>query len=451
MTWGRLERSYFFGCTCVRGQTEAERAISAIEEQEDIEFLLRYGSPGRPGCRSFDERLRQQGGVELAVARCVINRIAELVPHGDHSSPNYDWPADLQPLITVGRMSNAGRIQGNHFGLIVIKEHIHLWRHYSRLEQDVDQALEDWLPLPLSTYTRPVSYYKHALDCRCDGKPDSQHPLANGPLINLLVSIEEDLETRGSPPSLVDDLARIGEELEEPFIRAADDGDNPDEFVSDVVYPRIARKLLDERAIRFRSMHAAGGNGSMEPTETADVGEQRAESPLKEDAQRINQSTSNSANAAPAPPVNQDPDDWFGIIKVDCNGVSLPISGPSALIRMQWTQGLHRAEQVLFMVSGPQQGVLEILADIVSLHGTLTIPIPAIAPPAPQTSYIYTYHADPGTWLSVFYIGKGRHLRFRSHLDMIYRRIVEAVPALGVTIARSEKRKKLNLIFEVRL
>lgn len=453
MPWNNDQRAYFFGCRCAGCRTDEDRCLSAVAAEEDSEFVDRYCAPARPTAAGRSmvpgtvERLKTSAGtVPVATARCVINWITQLVPHGDHASPGWDWPRTMLPLISVGRLSNKGRISSPRFGLIALDGHLYLWCDEESLKKVAGNPFDkNWRELRGSK-----KYYDIPVDCTCGGKDsdhtsasvgcrgDLEHPFVAGPIRDLLEKIERKLAQNPTSATylqekreLATSLLPLRQALDEPSSAMDEDGNfGPGGW--DVVYPKLVRAFIDSNG-------SPGPKGaSYTPSSVEDS---QPNSDTKEGADPL------AEDSSARPPKAVIPDDaklWFGIVMLDAHGNAYGVSLPWSHAQVNWQAVCYNPDQIIFMVSGHQVGVNAIIADITSLHAGLNGPIPALPPPS-TAHYTYVYRdSQHSGWQDVFYVGKGLGNRYRQHLDQVYRKIARQSPALGVPVADSPKEERIE-------
>lgn len=124
MTWTERDRSYYFGFACERELDAKESSeVDCLDEDEaDQAFLERYCAPDRQTVKGTAARL---AGVPLVLARCVLSRLTELLPYGDHATPG--WSGAQLPLVAIGKMDASGRVRRPRCGLCVVDSKLYLW------------------------------------------------------------------------------------------------------------------------------------------------------------------------------------------------------------------------------------------------------------------------------------------------------------------------------------
>lgn len=460
MPWDRSQRAYFFGCSCVGCRTDDERRASAPSGKEEEYFIDRYCSDVRLGTggaliEGTRQRLNFVPGApippEVAVARCVIDWIAELVPHGDHATPTYNGPE--QPLVTVGRMNRGGSVTGEHFGLLLRQGRIHAWCHEGRIHDHLG-TLDGWEEWWGDAGRRRLRYFHQPLDCRCGPPPaeepppahpcrqDSRHSLVQGPVRDLLEAIERRLARAHSGRELQNMLRPLRAELEEPPSGDPAEGALLPGGNWDVIYPRLAAKLRQRSAAPGSNIRSATKRG----TKTAATAPEDALFEPEEETTLPAPATAESPVARTAPEGERNSLPWFGILWLDLTGRVNKVSLPWSDIQRNWKAGHYVARDVIFMVRGTQLGVDLILDDICQLHASLNGSIPAQALPPNGGYYIYAYHGVPN-WGDVFYVGKGQRNRFRNHIDAVYRLIQARTPGSPGKEQRIEAYLRTNALY----
>ena len=98
MPWNSFERAYFFGTECALQNDECmsdqEHALVSHSAGVDQAFIERYCAPPAGKYPGTVDRL---GNVPIAVARCVLDRLARILPHGASGSLASVWPGQMQP------------------------------------------------------------------------------------------------------------------------------------------------------------------------------------------------------------------------------------------------------------------------------------------------------------------------------------------------------------------
>jgi hypothetical protein len=198
MPWTPIERAYFFGAECAHRNGEVlsdeECALVSHVRGADQAFIDRYcsvGSAMHPGTKS------RLGTVAVATARCVLNRLAEILPDWAHATPGLWTPqACPQPIIVIGKMYADGRIahrcQSNgllpRIGLCAVDGHLFLFADKDTILA-FGFAVAGWVP-----WRTGVLRYEQSLDCDCRGEPSENHPLSSGqPLCVFLDRFNQDL------------------------------------------------------------------------------------------------------------------------------------------------------------------------------------------------------------------------------------------------------------------
>ena len=233
MVWNTSERAYFFGPECTTA-TGGEGTDIDQSESADQAFAQQYCSK-----RTLEILLQQN--VSFATVRCVLSRIAEIVPNGDHSSPG--WSSESLPLIVVANAHLQLRkghwtlvCKSPRFGICVQERHLHIWAD----EQDVQnfggfgsKPRRDGIWVP---WNNKLLRYVEPVDCSCGALLDQQHPLAHGQgLMNFLTYMAEQLARAPISPA-----RRLLKDVLEPCRTGLNE---PDGF--DVIYPRLTAAVGD--------------------------------------------------------------------------------------------------------------------------------------------------------------------------------------------------------------
>jgi hypothetical protein len=111
-------------------QREALAAECKNGVEADKAFKERYCAPDRVGAAGTITRL---AGVPVAVARCVLSKLTEFLPNGDHATPG--WSSAPLPLVTIGKMTKDGRVRSPRCGLFADDRKLFVWAD----ERDVNR------------------------------------------------------------------------------------------------------------------------------------------------------------------------------------------------------------------------------------------------------------------------------------------------------------------------
>ncbi|MCA3450836.1 MAG: hypothetical protein INF92_10820 [Rhodobacter sp.] len=173
MTWDQSRRAYYFGGECISEVLEPEGFASDCLSgaAADLAFLERYCAPDRRQ-RQNDGRYRLitgtatcLRGVPIALVRCIISKITELVPDADHATPGWNWRQDLRPALVIGHLTRDVKIKGARCGLWVEDDKLYFWANKDLLEA---VPPEGWEPYgnsegagarsPMLRFSEPISW-----------------------------------------------------------------------------------------------------------------------------------------------------------------------------------------------------------------------------------------------------------------------------------------------------
>jgi hypothetical protein len=184
MTWDSVRRAYYFGCECSPNLTYQEKLLAgcfaAIDPDQN--FIDRYCAPcwqmqTKNTPRRYPGTATRLHGVPISVARCVISKLAELVPTADHATPGWDWPDDMLPVVAVGRLDKAKRIMDPTIGVWAKDGNLFFWAKAKILDDLVQRHeinLDEWFPYRENDESNINRYYYDkpmACDCKNDNGP----------------------------------------------------------------------------------------------------------------------------------------------------------------------------------------------------------------------------------------------------------------------------------------
>jgi hypothetical protein len=112
-------------------------------------------------------------------------------------------------------LNAAGRINGHHFGLIVVEGAIHVWCHEDTL-RDFGVVPEGWNVLGVGAGNRPVRFFPDPLHNDDGALSDALAPAS--PLVALLSGIENWLVQNPNTPSIENTLEKIRGQMHEQIM-----------------------------------------------------------------------------------------------------------------------------------------------------------------------------------------------------------------------------------------
>jgi hypothetical protein len=187
MPWSDADRAYYFGCECSPGIAPEGRPATDCLSGDDADdaFLERYCAPDRAERRANRQlncvtgTATRLAGVDIKIARCVISKLAELVPNADHATPGWNWPDDLLPAVVIGHLDRGLRIRGPRCGLWAENDRLYFWADL-RVFQKLQLAVQYWEPFgrPIDPDDAPpLLRYRNPVSCICDGAGEPALPL----------------------------------------------------------------------------------------------------------------------------------------------------------------------------------------------------------------------------------------------------------------------------------
>ena len=420
MTWSREKRAYFFGCECSPQLTEAEKLTTGCltGHQADGAFLERYCAPDRRPLRSGQRITGTQSrlhDVPIPVARCVISKLAELVPNADHGTPGWNWPQRLLPAVVIGHLGLGLKIGSPRCGLWAEGGDLYFWADRSAWPEghlDLDglahpegweeygKAAQPGGPLPMLRYSEPLS-------CICGGADNAVLP---GPVVDFLQAFAETIspsECPDGPLAPRDVYAASGPDDDDPAPDQDDDARDEEPGHQDQDASRGSDRLSNSDDPKT-SKSAKGSQSKSRKTGTT----------RRKTAQGVETKSDKPKKAKNPAPVSG----FMGMVFEDAKGNYTIYVADRANFQANWRGHVNDAPwRVLFLCCGPDRdGVTAIVDQIREVKTHLSVghlprlPHPVGAPQGPVGStYVYGYFdpahppATPGAWNDAFYIGVG--------------------------------------------
>jgi hypothetical protein len=125
--------------------------------------------------------------VPVAVARCVISRLTELVPNADHATPGWN-NSGPQPVVSIGSMTAAGKLRKTQCGLCVVGDGLFLWANEGII-QNLCGSTQGWQPWR-GQRAGALLRYSDPLACLCGEKDGAAFPQK---LIEFLKRLAEEI------------------------------------------------------------------------------------------------------------------------------------------------------------------------------------------------------------------------------------------------------------------
>ena len=429
MPWNSFERAYFFGTECALQNDECmsdqEHALVSHSAGVDQAFIERYCAPPAGKYPGTVDRL---GNVPIAVARCVLDRLARILPHGAHATPML-WtpPSNPQPVVVIGGFNAVGSIVGPKAGLCNVDNQLFVFSDQNTiLKLDPANFETRWkLWFDASRDGNHSKFrYEQPVGCICPGQTDANDPLAPGQPLRYFLDCIAKLPIWHKPfanakgQALLSDCRAI---LREPNSVA-------------VISPRLCEVYK-----RFRDLNdpetndGCGSDGG--PSLTVEGGEPDTEdkSPAADhDAPEGGVSqTRGSGKQGPDPR-------YFGLVFLDTSGNPSKCEAAEGAFQAKWRSN-YRQQNVIFLISGPDlkgvQAATSAVCDTSVALANSGYPAAALHPGIGQ-NFLYAYFDGGPSWSNAFYVGKGQHQRDRSHLSGV-------VQALGNGTALSGRKQTM--------
>ena len=391
MTWSNERRAFFFGCECSPQLTAAEiNATGCLTGHlADDAFRKRYCAPNRrlrPKNRLITGTEPRLHGVPIPVARCVISKLAELVPGAHHATPGWDWSNDALPAVVIGRLDGGFKIQTPRCGLWAHDGKLYFWAEQV-LFQRFNLSAGGWEAYGPTDKAGRFLRYGDPLSCQCE---------AGGP--NAL-------------PSAVVTLLKAFAKAPQ-FANADRDSLAPREVGEQSVPGRAAIRVSDMPS----SVIGVNKPTKALPQKAKRKIDRSSEESLPEATAEENSDGSDDEDAAEQEKVVSC--DHMGMVFEDASGAISVYVDTRDCFQANWLRNISNDQtRVLFVCCGPNIAGVQAIVDqirVVKQHlNAGIIPTPPHAVGAPQgpvgSTYVYGYFDPtfPPAWNSAFYIGVG--------------------------------------------